>query len=132
MPLEPVTTTAGLVKTAVELLKSARSLAQKIKNAELNDKLMELQTVMLELQGKLSGLQVDNEALRDEVRALREQIALKDSLVFDAGDYWLDGDHGRVGPFCSRCFDVDGKAVRMHPGRTGSPFCPECILGRKK
>ena len=37
MPVEPVTTTIDLLKSAVELLKSAVGVAQKIKNAELND-----------------------------------------------------------------------------------------------
>jgi hypothetical protein len=106
-------------------------MAEKIKNAELNEKLMEFHGVILDLQGKMSELQINNEALRDEARALREQIALRGSFVFDAGDYWLDGEQGRIGPFCSRCFDVDGKAVRMHPGHAGY-FCPECILQRRK
>jgi len=129
--MEPITTTIGAVKTGIELLKSLRGMAREFKSAGFNEKLMELYGVMMELQGKLSELQIDNETLRDETRGLREKISLKQSLRFDSatGDYWLDGEHGTAGPFCSRCFDVDGRAVRMHPGHSGA-FCPECMLQR--
>jgi hypothetical protein len=69
--LEPISTTIGGVKAAIDLLRSLRGMAERIKNADLNDKLMELEGVILELQGRLSELESSNGALRDEVRILR-------------------------------------------------------------
>jgi hypothetical protein len=55
-------------------------------------------------------------------------------LAFERNAYWAgdpNRDVGDIGPYCSRCFDVEGKAVRMHKtpytGHAGSIYvCPEC------
>jgi hypothetical protein len=52
----------------------------------------------------------ENRKLHDEVVQLKRTAEKKEQLDFHDNAYWYkDGK----GPFCSRCFDVDGKVVRM-------------------
>lgn len=105
-------------------------MAADIKNAELNEKLMEFHSIILELQGKLSELVDENATLNRKVTDLCEQAAIRKKLVFDenSGHYWSGSGQGREGPFCKRCFDVDGIAVRMSRAANGGVFCEECNI----
>ena len=73
---------------------------------------------------KIAG---ENAELRARVRELEEQARLRAELVFEGNAYWLPRDGGREGPFCSKCFDVDGKVIRLHHWEESRQHaCPSC------
>lgn len=94
----------GVIDTAKDLM----SIVQKLDNIELQRKAISLQQELYDLQ--------------EEVRVLRERLANREQLSFRRNAYW----RGEEGPFCSRCFDVEGKVVRLHVTRTFMPMCPAC------
>lgn len=92
---------------ALENLKDAVKLAQQLGSIELQQKLIEAQQASLELQE-------ENGKLRKRVSELEDATATRASLEFRDDVYWRVGGVGEEGPFCSVCFDVRGKLVRLH------------------
>lgn len=105
----------------LENLRESVSLAQKIDNIPLLRMLLDLQTEVQDLTQQVREL----ERGRDK---LKEALAFRGSLSFENDAYWTADE----GPFCSRCFDVDGKAVRMRSGVDPAwAHCPACKTGVK-
>jgi len=98
-------------KEIAELLKKGATL-------EAQEKIMELREAVMELKD-------ESHALRSKVRELEEALSERDSVSFEGAVYWryLENEAGdptdRDGPFCPRCYDVDGKLVRMHGDAQG-------------
>jgi hypothetical protein len=92
-----------------DTLKDVASIAQKIDNIELMKQVIELQQQVV--------------TLYEENRQLNERLATREKLTFKNNSYWM-GDNG---PFCSNCWDVHVKLIRLHlfPSDT-SPRCPNC------
>ena len=93
-----------------DAMKDVAALVQKMDNVELMRKVVDLQT------------QVYQQA--DELRALKEELATRRSLVFRDNAYW-DRASGE-GPFCSKCWDVHSKLVRLHSSSRYKPQCQNC------
>jgi len=55
----------------------------------------------------------ENAELREELLTLKEAAKLRDVMVFHDNVYWMTRDGKEEGPFCPKCWDGDGKAVRM-------------------
>lgn len=97
-------------KDIVDLLKKGATI-------EAQEKIMELRESALELQN-------ENITLKQEVSELKEKNNLRDRLVYQAPTYaFADSPSER---FCQRCFDVDGKAVRVQELETGFWRCMNC------
>jgi len=97
----------------VENIKETAKLIQKIDNIDLYRRILDLQAEVMELV--------------DENRRLKEQLQVRSELTFDKGAYWLGKDEKtRDGPFCSRCWDVDRKLVRIRCAPGYTPVCPQC------
>lgn len=82
--------------------------------------------------GLLSGTLVP--AVLQHVRWLRErrdQKSAGENLSFREGVYWQRARGTMVGPFCPRCFDSDGKLIRLHQGYmpTYRWYCLACRTG---
>ena len=93
----------GLIDTA----QSVYELAGKGMTIELREKLMEMREEAL-------GLQEQNLALRERVAELERAAELGRELTFDGRIYWHAKDDGeKDGPFCQRCYDADGKMIRL-------------------
>ena len=95
----------------LDTLKEAVGLMQKVDNIELYKRMLELQSQVV--------------TLVEENRALNERLVTREKLSFSKNAYWLDD----AGPFCSSCWDKEGKLVRLHGASkdsAGSPQCPVC------
>ncbi len=102
----------------LETIKDAVKLAQKLGNVEIAQALIDAQQAALDLMG-------ENQSLRDEVARLNEALELQGTVKYDDGAYWTEnGD--RDGPFCTKCWDVDQKLVRMKHTHTEWFHCPNC------
>lgn len=94
----------------IDTLKETVGLIQKVDNIDLYRRMVELQTEVY--------------SVIEENRALKEKLATREKLTFRRNCYWIGDD----GPFCSRCWDVDGKLVRLHlkTALRLPPECPSC------
>lgn len=69
--------------------------------------------LVLELQGMALELQEDNYKLRRRIDELEHHINLVDDMIFDGKVYWRGEGDDRDGPFCQRCLDAEGRAIRL-------------------
>jgi hypothetical protein len=83
----------------------------------------------LELQQKLSETQ---QRLKEAEDCLAKDAAIKAGrMFFDYNAYWARDVDGKLdtSPYCARCFDLNGKAVRLitrYRGVFRIAECPEC------
>src|ERR1700683_5750819 len=96
----------GLIDTSLEVLK----LASKIANPELVQAATRANIEALELSGKNLELRQRAEELENQVKELKAQLLLTGE-VFREGD--LVFREGEQRGYCSRCWDVESKRVRI-------------------
>lgn len=99
-------------KDIVELIKKGSTI-------EAQEKIMELREAAIELQD-------EHRELKEKIRELEEKLKLKESVVWDKPYYWYGEGDDRQGPFCQRCYDSDGKLVRLQGGKNDKWYCHEC------
>ncbi len=100
-------------------LKAFMSYLAKFQSHNSTEEHMKLKTSLLELQGCVHRLEKENEALK-------KRLGAKGSFSRDNGVYSFETSHGHEELFCSRCWDVDCKLVRLHVGDDGVATCPQC------
>ncbi len=79
---------------------------QESDNVAANQLVLELQSIALELQD-------ENYKLRQRIDELQNHINLVDDMVFDGKVYWRGEGDDREGPYCQRCVDAEGRAIRL-------------------
>ena len=123
---------AGAFGTASGIFKTIKEGANAIREA----KNLELYERMLAVYGDVMELVEKNHELLEENRALKEQLKTKQQLDFDGKRYWTTDEDKKDGPFCSTCWDVDHKLVRMRSWRTEAGHtdytCDYCARHRNK
>ena len=104
----------------IETFKDVFTLVQKTDNIELINKIIALQTDAM-------GVMEENRTLKDKARALEDALELKGKMQFDKDAYWMgEGRTEKEGPYCSRCFDMDRKPVRMLQRYNDYFACTQC------
>lgn len=63
------------------------------------------------IQEDITSLREKNLSLREHVAELQKKLNIEGEIKCDGSVYWLGDD----GPYCRRCFDVDGKLARLEP-----------------
>jgi regulator of replication initiation timing len=106
----------------------ARSLFSAISGLYKTGSEVEAERQMLALKEAFLELRAENLDLRLELRAARESLREKVNLKYEAPFYFLFDGEKKNGPFCQRCYDVDGKKVRLieHAYKNGSHRCKAC------
>ncbi|RFB14712.1 hypothetical protein DZB84_14800 [Bacillus sp. HNG] len=97
-------------------IKSIAEVVQKADNIELYGKILNLQAEAMDMTQKLNELKEEN-------KALKEKLETKGKLTFKNQMYFLDEDSE---PFCSSCWDVKSKLVRLHGDGESWFQCPSC------
>ena len=82
------------------------------------------QEQIMQLREAALEFQIENLSLKSTVKELKEALALRDSLEYQK-PYYV-GKQRRDEKFCQRCFDADGKAIRLQELETGYWRCMEC------
>lgn len=106
---------------AVDTVKDLAKLVQQLDNIEIVQKVLTLQSDMMELQDHV-------QALKEENRQLKKQLQQKDELDFKNNMYWRTIGDTQEGPFCTKCFDSEGKIIRLHGDDDRGYKCPECKI----
>jgi len=78
----------------------------------------ELQQKLMELREEALALQEENLNLRMHIQELEQKASSRDEIFFEGEAYWRkhvngNGGGGKDGPFCQKCFDTQGKLVRL-------------------
>jgi len=107
------------VASALTIVQKAIEFAKKVKDIELESKL-------LDLKGMINDLKGENLDLKEKIGELEKTSKLKSELVVK-DEYYYQGEDG---PFCTKCFDDEGKLIRVvtewkQTGQTCRK-CPKC------
>ena len=87
----------------------------------------DLQVQILELAEKLREKEERIHTVEQENRSLRQASDLKARVHPQDEMYFVRQDDGRDdGPFCTRCYDTDGKLIRLQVADWDQPKCPKC------
>ncbi len=75
---------------------------------------LELQERLIKIREEALSLQEENLKLRARVSELEAALSVRENLSFDGSAYWRSLEEGkREGPYCQRCYDADGKLIRL-------------------
>ena len=75
---------------------------------------LELREQLLKMREEAFVLQEENIKLKTRVSELEVALSLRENLSFDGSVYWLTLQNGQNdGPYCQRCYDADGKLIRL-------------------
>lgn len=88
-----------------------------------------MQNLIMDIQGAAMELQAELHAAKEEIRSLRDAALQRETVAFDRQVYWTGTSRDTVnehGPYCTRCFDADGKLVRMKKHLLHEAFCSNC------
>jgi ribosomal protein L37AE/L43A len=99
-------------KDIVELIKKGATI-------EAQEKIMELR------EGALA-LQEENVKLKERIAGLELELTKKKDVQWDAPFYWAFSGETKDGPFCQKCYDSDGKLIRLQKIEEGNWHCKSC------
>ncbi len=123
----------SLISSAVVTVQKLREVAQKLKDADARNLVADLNMTLADMKLQFADLQEENVRLKAELRAAHESEDLRDKLIVKDGLYYLTQSiKGRPdGPYCTRCFDVEGKLVLVVAftgafREFGKYNCPNC------
>ncbi len=117
----------GRVKGAIKMLPNYGEIVELLKKGAT----VEAQEKIMELREKSLELQEENITLKAQIKGLEEALNIRDNIEYEPPVYWLwrQDDAGDLtikdGPFCQRCYDVDGNLVRLQDW-DDSWTCMEC------
>lgn len=113
MDLGSITAVAGSLKTAAEIAKFIKDSDFTLERAELNLKLAELMAALGEARMEMGGLQMTLATAEGRIHEMERQLKVKSTLIYEPPAYWTEENGRRDGPFCQRCYDAEGKLVRL-------------------
>lgn len=109
--------------TAAVTLKAAASVAHSAGKIPLQAQLLDMQQDLLSLVAKQADLLAERAECVARIAELETLLRLRDGFHHERNAYWKrDGEHVD-GPFCSTCFDADGKAIRLIEKYEGHGHC---------
>ena len=127
--------TLGLAKTAGDIFKEALDLAHSVKNATLAEKLVELYQQHLELTEINQNQRIQIRELQSEIEESKKIPDIQANLeyVIAQNAYYIKTEDGkRDGPYCTVCWDVDRKLVRLLMNVAKIPLCGFCTRRTSK
>lgn len=123
----------SLISTAIKTVQKLKEVSQKIKDADTRNLIADLIMTLADLKLQFAELQENNIRLKSDLVAARESANLREKLNLKESLYYLSEPiKGRPsGPYCTRCFDVDGMLVLVVAFTDtfrdfGKYNCPNC------
>jgi hypothetical protein len=102
----------------MSIIDSAKDVYELVKS----DATPELQQKLMELREQALVLQEENLALRMRIQELEHKATRREEIFFEGDGYWRKktnghaeghAENGKDGPFCQKCYDIQGKLVRL-------------------
>lgn len=123
----------SIAKSVLVSIKATYDGLKLIAEAEKQLSEAELQLKYAELLRKLAGAEREVASLEGAVADLARLLEFSGNMVFEAPFYWNGEGGGKEGPYCSRCWDAETKAVHLHKtDPLGYWTCPKCATGHKE
>ena len=83
-----------------------------------------------DLYGENIKLKEENYELKKKLDKLAEESKVQSKLIHENNHYFVRSEKEKDGPFCTKCWDVDHKLVRLHVGNKNNGIqyftCPNC------
>lgn len=111
------------VKEALDLVKEVSDLAEQFKNVELKEKLVNLKNELVDLKEEMVDLKEENRNLKE----IKSKNVVYNENLTECYEILESGE--KVGPYCTRCWQVDHRLVSLYPMDNGSSkwhSCPNC------
>jgi hypothetical protein len=112
------------IKTAAEAVRVMQDVAGSAANAEQNKKMGEAYKAVLDAYREAIELQDENSKLKRELESFDDKRRLRAALKRDTDVYYFEetteGFH--TGPYCSQCFDADGKLITLKRTNTQKTY----------
>lgn len=112
MALTTVGAALDLLTKASKALDSLRERAKTSKDAELKENISNLYDRFLDLKETVLRIKEENAELRRTVAAQTEKPPKPEIQQVGQTNYYFVGDEG---PYCQKCYDGNGKLVRLSP-----------------
>ena len=115
-------TAAAIVKTYIGAKEAISEIEQKTKSLELMESIVNAKSNIIELKSALTDKD-------EEILKLKDELKLQKEIKYEPPLYWHDTAEGREGPYCQKCYDNDGKLIRLqvqdheHDGSWGCKVC---------
>lgn len=112
----------------VDNIKDVANIVRKADNIDLYRQILDLQQEALELVE-------ENNNLKTELQEIRKSTDIQEKLVFEDNSYFIRDEYRNDGPYCTTCWDYEGKLVRMHEQKFDNftnNYCDSCIMKKKK
>ena len=108
------------LKVAWDIAKAVQASTDAIEDAELKLKIANL-------IGALADARIKSAENDERIVELEKRLCSKSEMKFDGAVYYRENENNeRDGPWCPRCFDADGKEVRLQAGYSSSWICANC------
>ena len=104
------------------IMDNAKDIAELIKkmgNMDLYEKIMGLRE-------EIFALKEENLTFRENVKTLEEAQDIKNKMKYEAPYYWLEEAGKKEGPYCQKCYDSEGKQLRLQDHKNGHWYCLSC------
>ncbi len=123
MITEPLALVLSSINAATDIAKLITNSSHVLEKAELNLKLAEIITNLADAKIEMTNTKELLSEKDLEIKKLKEQAQKVHELKFVAPVY--KNDNGE--DFCTRCFDVDSKAVRLQRVSPSEPEFLKCL-----
>lgn len=80
----------------------------------------------MELREEALGLEEENIKLKERISELESELNKKKEVQWEDPFYWATVDGKKEGPFCQKCYDSDGKIIRLQKIEKGNWHCKLC------
>jgi len=126
MDLTSITAVLGSIKTATDIAKFIKDSDLSLEKAETKLKLADLIGTLADAKLEVIGVQQTLAEAEARVRDLEGQLRTKESLRWKEPAYWVEDGLRSDGPFCQKCYDTDGRLVRLLGDGRGRFECKAC------
>jgi len=112
-PVTAVSSALASIKTAADIARLLKNTDISLEKAELKLKLAEMISALAEAKiemAQVQGLIAEKDRV---IKELGEKLVVKGEMRYQAPFYWrIHGDE-KEGPFCQKCYDCEGKLIRL-------------------
>ena len=96
------------------------SVLKEAGRVDLHSQLLEFSEKLREQEERIHKLEKENRSHR-EASDLKARVHPRDEMYYVRQD-----DGSEDGPFCTRCYDIDGKLSRLKVAEYDQAMCPQC------
>ena len=126
MDITSVTAVLGSIKTATDIARLIKDSDLSLEKAETKLKLADLIGALADAKLEVVGVQQTLAEAETRIRELEIRLNTKAKVQWKEPSYWLETETGQDGPFCQKCYDTEGKLVRLQGDGDGWFECKSC------